>query len=282
MTAAAPLLQLRQLGLGFSLNGSQLSVLSDLDISIGPSEFVAIVGPSGCGKSTLLRVINGLVKPSAGSMQWSTQTTPAPARLRSAMVFQSPRLLPWKTVIQNVAVSLRCRGVASKESLDRAAELLLVVDIADFANAYPRQLSGGMQQRVNLARALATAPDMILLDEPFAALDSLTRESMQEYLAKIWASQNRAALLVTHQVDEAIFLADRVIVLSPRPARIVADIPITFAKPRHLSLKQQPEFVYLTNEIVSALRGPSHEQDDGAGETDGGASAFLDSAAQAQ
>jgi NitT/TauT family transport system ATP-binding protein len=258
-SAGSTLLRLQDVSLNFSLNGLDLPVLTDLNISVGHGEFVAVVGPSGCGKSTLLRAVNGLVAPSAGSIEWADQTDPAAERLRSAMVFQSPRLLPWKNVIQNVAVALRCRGVPKQEALARSADLLKVVDVADFALAYPRQLSGGMQQRVNLARALAAAPDIILLDEPFAALDSLTREGMQEYLASIWTGQQRAAVLVTHQVDEAIFLADRVIVLSPRPAQIVADMPVAFARPRKLSIKRLPEFIELTNEVTAALRASGED-----------------------
>jgi NitT/TauT family transport system ATP-binding protein len=251
---SAVLMRLESVGLHFSLNGLELPVLTDFNISILPGEFVAIVGPSGCGKSTLLRVINGLIQPSTGSIEWAGQSEPDDGQLRSAMVFQSPRLLPWKTVVKNVAIPLRCRGVSKRQALDRSRELLKVVDVAEFANAYPRQLSGGMQQRVNLARALAASSDLILLDEPFAALDSLTRDAMQEYLARIWSGQKKAGLLVTHQVDEAIFLADRVIVLSPRPARIVAEVPVDFPKPRRLAIKQLPEFAELKDTVFVALR----------------------------
>lgn len=238
--------------LGYRVDQEYFEVISGLDLTIEPNEFVALVGPSGCGKSTLLRAISGLHEIESGSVRWP-DTAIGDDRLRSAMVFQSPRLLPWRSVLQNVSFGLESLGVPSGEALKRSSELLERVGLADFAKAYPRQLSGGMQQRVNLARALAVDPDLILLDEPFAALDAQTRESMQEYLAKVWQERKKAALLVTHQVDEAVYLGDRVVVLSKRPSRIVADIRVPFSRPRSVRDKRTSAYRELEELVWSAL-----------------------------
>jgi NitT/TauT family transport system ATP-binding protein len=229
-----------------------LPVIDGLDLTIGANEFVAIVGPSGCGKSTLLRAISGLHAMRAGTVHWPDSPT-QDARLRSALVFQSPRLLPWRTVMQNVSFGLEALGMGRNDATRRSTELLARVGLADFAAAYPRQLSGGMQQRVNLARALAVDPDVILLDEPFAALDAQTRESMQGYLSQVWQEGRKSALLVTHQVDEAVYLADRVIVLSKRPSRIIDEVRIDIPRPRALRDKRNEEYRQLDDRVWRAL-----------------------------
>jgi NitT/TauT family transport system ATP-binding protein len=255
---ASPGVLLHDIELGFTGNrAGYLPVMSGLDLSVGPTEFVAIVGPSGCGKSTLLRAISGLQPLQGGDIRWPQAQT-ARGRLRSALVFQSPRLLPWRTVRQNVAYGLEALGVAKPEAGRRSLELLSTVGLADFADAYPRQLSGGMQQRVNLARALVVDPDVILLDEPFASLDAQTREGMQGYLSRVWQQGQKAALLVTHQVDEAVYLADRVIVLSKRPSRIVKEVIIDIPRPRDVRDKRSDRYRRLEDQIWRALE-PSLE-----------------------
>jgi NitT/TauT family transport system ATP-binding protein len=241
----------------YDTDGRSVNALAGVSFSIDTAEFVAVVGPSGCGKSTLLRAINGLIPLSDGRIDWGTDEDLKGGRLRSAIVFQSSRLLPWRTVIENVGFGLECLGIPRSEAVKRGRVLLEVVGVADFADAYPRQLSGGMQQRVNLARALAVDPGLILMDEPFAALDAQTRELMQEYLSRMWFGQDKAALLVTHQVDEAIYLADRVLVFSARPGRILADIKVPFERPRSLDIKRSPEFLETEEYIWSLLKEPS-------------------------
>jgi NitT/TauT family transport system ATP-binding protein len=255
---ASPGVLLHDIELGFTDDhAGYLPVMSGLDLSVAPTEFVAIVGPSGCGKSTLLRAISGLQPLQGGDIRWPQAQTPR-GRLRSALVFQSPRLLPWRTVRQNVAYGLEALGVSKPEAGRRGLELLSTVGLADFADAYPRQLSGGMQQRVNLARALAVDPDVILLDEPFASLDAQTREGMQGYLSQVWQQGQKAALLVTHQVDEAVYLADRVIVLSKRPSRIVKEVIIDIPRPRDVADKRSDRYRRLEDQIWQALE-PSLE-----------------------
>jgi NitT/TauT family transport system ATP-binding protein len=215
----------------FDLPGGALHVIDELDLSIAPGEFVALLGPSGCGKSTLLRLVAGLELATAGSLLQDGQaiTQPDPSRI---VVFQDPTLFPWRTVWDNVALGLQARGVL-KQQHERVDQALALVGLASFAKAFPHQLSGGMAQRVALARALVNDPSLLVLDEPLGKLDSLTRLTMQTELVELWQRTGFSALLVTHDVEEALFMAQRVVVFSDRPARIVEVLHNDLPYPRH-------------------------------------------------
>jgi NitT/TauT family transport system ATP-binding protein len=229
--AAGASLDVGHVSHAFDINGSVLAVLDDVNFSVKPGEFIALLGPSGCGKSTLLRLVAGLEAPRSGSLREDgvAVTGPFPSRV---VVFQDPTLFPWRTVWNNVALGLEAQGIlkSQRQRVDAAIDL---VGLAQFRNAYPHQLSGGMAQRVALARALVNDPKILILDEPLGKLDSLTRITMQAEIAALWQRKGFTTLLVTHDVEEALFLANRVIVLSDRPARIEADIAVDRPYPRH-------------------------------------------------
>jgi len=220
----------------------------DLDIRTG--EFVALLGPSGCGKSTLLRMIAGLDRPDSGVL-----TVPSDAGGRSAIayVFQDANLLPWRTVLKNVALPLELMGIKKSDRLEQADAALARVGLSDAAGRYPAALSGGMRMRVSLARALVTQPSLLLLDEPFAALDEITRQHLDEQLRALWASRRMTILFVTHSTVEAAFLADRAIVFSARPARIVLDHPLDLPAQRIGALRAEPHFAMQTRLLFEAL-----------------------------
>ncbi|SDF23566.1 ABC transporter ATP-binding protein [Thalassobaculum litoreum] len=240
-----------------------LGVLGPLGLSVARGEFVALVGPSGCGKSTLLRLVAGLVAPTGGGIvvDGTPVTGPDPKR---GMVFQQPALFPWLDIAANVRFGLDEQGVPKAEGNRRAADWLAAVDIADFAKALPATLSGGMAQRAALARALAPEPDLLLLDEPFGALDSLTRRDMQALLERVRQRTSATVILVTHDVEEALFLADRVVVLSPRPGRVVAEVAVPFDHPRDDALRLSPAFMEARGAVEAALAAsrPSASQTD--------------------
>ena len=226
-----------------------LRVLDGIDLDVREGELLAIVGPSGCGKSTFLGAVDGLVKTRAGEIRVDGQTVDKPGADR-AMVFQQDSLFPWRTVLRNISYGLELqRRLSQGEIRDRAASLLELVGLKGFGEHYPHELSGGMRQRVNIARALATDPELLLLDEPFAALDAQTREFMQVELLKILARAKKTALFITHQIDEAVFLADRVAVFSARPARIKAIVDVDLPGQRTLETKLQPRFRDLQERI---------------------------------
>ncbi|MDR2112268.1 MAG: ABC transporter ATP-binding protein [Candidatus Accumulibacter sp.] len=208
-----------------------LSVLESIDLDIAPGEFVALLGPSGCGKSTLLRLVAGLETASSGTLtqDGAPIVRPDPSRI---VVFQDPTLFPWRTVWDNVALGLEAQGILKREKA-RVDEALQKVDLASFAHSYPHQLSGGMAQRAALARALVNQPKLLILDEPLGKLDSLTRLEMQGELLSLWQKNGFSVLLVTHDIEEALFLAQRVVIFSPRPARIVSEFPVDRPYPRH-------------------------------------------------
>ena len=222
--------------------GAGVPVLNDVSFTIGPQEFVCLIGPSGCGKTTLLRVIDGLIPPDRGEVliDDAASTGPGP---RIGFVFQSFRLLPWRSVLDNVAFPMELQGVARAVRDTRAREYLRVVGLDALARSYPGQLSGGMQQRVGLARALSLEPEILLMDEPFAALDAQTREFMQLELSRICEERRLAVVFVTHSLDEALFLADRVILLRPKPGEVdlVVDVPLPRPRSRY-DVRSEPAF----------------------------------------
>ncbi|MBI1201323.1 MAG: ATP-binding cassette domain-containing protein [Rhodopseudomonas sp.] len=233
----------------FSRRGkTAVEALRGINFSIEEGEFVSIVGASGSGKSTLLRIIDGLLEPTKGAVFVDDARVEKPGRDR-AMVFQQDSLLPWKTVIENVAYGLTLAKSPWPQASKVAERFVAMTGLAGFESHYPHQLSGGMRQRVNVARALAVDPRILLLDEPFAALDAQTREIMQTELLKIWQESRKTVLLITHQIDEAVFLSDRVIIFSARPGTVREEIKIDLPRPRDLELKRTPEFVGLVDHI---------------------------------
>ncbi|WP_198597853.1 ABC transporter ATP-binding protein [Blastococcus atacamensis] len=231
-----------------------LEVLSRLDLEIQDCEFVSILGPSGCGKTTLLRTVAGLEKATSGQILLDGQPVTGP-RPDLTLVFQNFRLLPWRTVEANVGYGLRLRGVPKAEARERVQQKIDMVGLRGYEKKYPYQLSGGMQQRVGLARALAIDPKYLLMDEPFGALDAQTRELMQEELLSIWADSPKTVMFVTHSIDEAIVLSDRVVVMEAKPGRIVDDIRIPFERPRSaVDIRTDPVFAELRQHMWGLLR----------------------------
>lgn len=250
-------LDLRGVGKTFKIRRSeQVKALSAVDLTIRPGEFIALIGPSGCGKSTLLRIISGLETPSEGAVCIGGE---APERLikehRVGIAFQEHALLPWATVTENVALPFRLAKLRTDEA--RVAELIDLVGLNGFENARPKQLSGGMRQRVAIARSLALRPELLLLDEPFGALDEITRRRMNLELARIWAETGVTTVMVTHSVDEALLLADRVVVMGTRPGRIIKEVIVDIGRPRGIESMGAPRFAELSAELVRLL-----DQDD--------------------
>lgn len=256
-TSEPPLIAVQNLSMSY---GSSRLVLSDINCNIKQGEFVALLGPSGCGKSTLLRLVAGLISQSSGSLTVAGQD-PVTARRSSqrvAFVFQEPNLLPWRTVSANIALPLELRGTPRAEQTLAATEILSLVGLtADDARKRSRNLSGGMRMRVSLARALVTNPDLLLLDEPFAALDDVLRQQLNEELVRIWRDRGWTGLFVTHNVAEAVFLAQRILVMGARPGRIVADIRVPFDYPREPGLRAEPVFARLCGQLSQQLRDVS-------------------------
>ncbi len=233
--------------------GSPTRALEPANLSVADNDFVTILGPSGCGKSTLLRMVAGLDTPTTGRILLDGKAITGPGADRG-MVFQSYTLFPWLTVAENVAFGLRERGISQKERSNIARDWLDKVGLTSFAGHFPKQLSGGMQQRTAIARALANDPKMLLLDEPFGALDNQTRALMQELLLGIWERERKTVIFVTHDIEEAIFLASRVVVMSARPGRIKADIPVDLPHPRHYTIKTSPAFSDLKARLTEEIR----------------------------
>jgi len=236
-----------------SLNGlnkrfGELEVLREINIAIDRGAFISLVGPSGCGKTTLLRIVAGLERASSGAVLLDGRAVGTPGGDRG-FVFQSDNLLPWRTVFDNALIGPELAGRAGAAEKDRVRNLLRLVGLEGFENYFPRQLSGGMRQRVNLSRALAIDPDILLMDEPFSALDAQTREIMQTELMRIWEEGRKTVLFVTHQIDEAVFLSDRVLVLARRPGRIQETIDVALPRPRALAIKRTPEFMAYVDRI---------------------------------
>jgi ABC-type nitrate/sulfonate/bicarbonate transport system ATPase subunit len=227
--------------------------LEPISFTLAENDFITILGPSGCGKSTLLRIVAGLDRPTSGRALLDGREIRGPGADRG-MVFQSYTLFPWLTVAENIAFGLRERGVPAAERRAVVAEYVGKVGLGGFENHYPKQLSGGMQQRTAIARALANDPEMLLLDEPFGALDNQTRALMQELLLGIWERERKTVLFVTHDIEEAIFLASRVVVMTARPGRIKADVAIDLPHPRHYRMKTSPAFSALKAQLTEEIR----------------------------
>lgn len=232
-------------------------ILRNVSLTIPTGQFVSLLGPSGCGKSTLLRLLAGLLKPTAGTITVNG-SAPEEARrnsTRMAFVFQDPTLLPWRTVAQNLRLPLELQGVPSTEHAALISSSLRLIGLSDDdARKRPRMLSGGMRMRVSLARALVTSPELLLLDEPFAALDDVLRQQLNEELVRIWREKQWTAVFVTHNVAEAVFLSERVLVMSSRPGTLIADVPIPFPYPRTPELRGTAEFARLTADLSAKLR----------------------------
>jgi NitT/TauT family transport system ATP-binding protein len=247
-------LEIRNVSKSFLHNGAQLPVLSDLSLTVKDLEFVVLLGPSGCGKSTLLRIIDGLETCDTGAVFLDGQDVTGKSGGGRGMVFQAGELFPWRTALQNVEFGLEVAGVAKAERRDIARRYIDLVGLSKFENAYPHQLSGGMQQRVGIARALAIRPQLLLMDEPYGALDVMTRDLLQIELLRIWESERKTVIFVTHSIEEAIFLADRIVSMTPRPGRIDRIIDVPFGRPRHEDIKASPEFQQLRRDIWQSLK----------------------------
>jgi NitT/TauT family transport system ATP-binding protein len=252
-----PIIAIDHVSKVYESGGGAVTALQDVSLSVAPGEFIALIGPSGCGKSTLMRLIGDLAQPSAGTIRVKGKT-PDQARLDRdyGIVFQAPVLYEWRTVRKNVELPLEVMGRPAAQRRERVQAMLGLVGLRDFGEAYPWQLSGGMQQRVSIARALAFAPSILLMDEPFGALDEITRERMQAELLGIWggAESDTTVIFVTHSIPEAVFLSDRVVVMSPRPGRIEQVVTIDLARPRTIATRESPRFFELVTAVREGLR----------------------------
>lgn len=237
--------------------GDAITALQGVNLDIADGAFVALVGPSGCGKSTLLRLIGGLLAPTGGSLALDGVEVDGPSD-RVGMVFQSPVLLPWRTVFANTMLAADLKKVRRREAAERAQHYIRVTGLSGFEDKYPAELSGGMQQRVGITRALVHDPAVLLMDEPFAALDAMTRDHMQIELQGLWAESGKTIVFVTHSIPEAVFLADKIVVLAPRPGRVVEEITVDLPRPRRLEMVNSEPF----GRFVSAVR--RHFEHDGA------------------
>ncbi len=243
-------LAVRNLNKAFlSEKGTSVDALQDIDLVVDENEFVCLLGPSGCGKSTLLRIVAGLEHPSSGSVAYRGKAIEGPGRDRG-MVFQEYSLFPWRTILDNIGLGLEFSGISAEKRRRRSGEYLALVGLERFGSAYPHELSGGMRQRAAIARALANNPDLLLMDEPFGALDAYTRILLQQELLRIWQERRKTILFVTHGVDEAVFLADRIILMSSRPGRIRRIFPVDMDRPRK---RKDPRFGQLTDTILEEL-----------------------------
>jgi NitT/TauT family transport system ATP-binding protein len=256
MADPRPIISLRNVGRAFK--DGQVQAVTDISFDVKDGEFVSLVGPSGCGKTTLLRLIDGLIGPDEGEVLVAGKP-PRPGP-NLAMVFQSARLMPWRTVVRNLEFAIALRGVGRSERRERAMALLGSVGLREFAHAFPHELSGGMQQRVGLARALSVDPKVLLMDEPFAALDAMTRETLRRELLRLWSRRRTAVVFVTHDIEEAIFLSQRIVMLRPRPGRVDEIIDVDLPEPRweHDS-RANPRFVELRRHLWDRIQNMVRE-----------------------
>ncbi len=247
-----PVLILRNLSVTFPNNDGGLEALENISFSVFPQEFVCLLGPSGSGKSTMLRILAGLLHPSTGEVIFEGEALTGP-RQGVGLVFQSANLMPWRNVLGNIALPLELQHISQEQSQLKAQEMIELVGLRGFEDALPHDLSGGMAQRVAIARALIHDPDLLLLDEPFGSLDALTRERMRVELLRIWEVRRKTVLMVTHSINEALFLADRVLVLTPRPGRLRLDLRVDLPRPRREEIVYTSEFGALARELRQAI-----------------------------
>ena len=239
--------------------GKSVRALSEIDLCVNENQFVSILGPSGCGKTTFLNVVAGVVVPTEGTLSLDGRPVEGPGSDR-AVVFQQASLLPWRTVLGNILYGWECQGKDIESALPRANELLEIVGLTGFEHHYPHELSGGMQQRVGLARAIAADPEILLMDEPFGALDEIVRDHLNEQLLKLWAATKKTVVFVTHSIPEAVFLSTRIVVMSPRPGRIHDVIDCDLGENRTLDIRETPEFLKIAHRVRDGLRaGHSYE-----------------------
>lgn len=250
--AADALLEVRNLSMVYPNGNGGVEALREVSFSLAPREFVCLLGPSGSGKSTLLRILAGLLHPTAGEVRFRSPSDEA-APPRISLVFQDANLMPWRTVIENIALPLLLKGVPREQALNLAQKWVALVGLEGFEKAWPRDLSGGMAQRVAIARALIQEPDLLLLDEPFGALDALTREKMAAELLRLWQQQRTTVLMVTHSISEALLLSDRVLVFSARPGRVVLNQRVNLPRPREEGVRYTPTFGELARTIRQAI-----------------------------
>ncbi|MCC0029922.1 MAG: ABC transporter ATP-binding protein [Brucellaceae bacterium] len=250
------------LSLTFQTNDGPVHALKDVDLQIGKGEFVSFIGPSGCGKTTFLRVIADLEHPTAGTITVNGMT-PQQARMKRAYgyVFQAASLFPWRSIERNISLPLEIMGYSAAEQKERVARVLSLVDLAGFGKKYPWQLSGGMQQRASIARALAFDADLLLMDEPFGALDEIVRDHLNEQLLQLWDRTNKTICFVTHSIPEAVYLSTKIVVMSPRPGRVTDVIESTLPKERPLDIRETPEFLKIAHRVREGLRA-GHSYDD--------------------
>ncbi|MCG8361542.1 MAG: ABC transporter ATP-binding protein [Kiloniellales bacterium] len=260
--AAPPAIDVRGLSLTFQTADGPVYALADVDLTVARGEFVSFIGPSGCGKTTLIRVVADLERPSDGQVAVNG-VSPEQARLARAYgyVFQAPALYPWRTVERNVMLPLEIMGLGAAERRERAARYLELVNLKGFERKYPWQLSGGMQQRVSIARALSFEPDLLLMDEPFGALDEITRDHLNEQLLRLWERTGKTVVFVTHSIPEAVFLSSKIVVMSPRPGRIIDVIDCNLPPNRTLDARETPEFAEIAHRVREGLRA-GHSYDD--------------------
>jgi NitT/TauT family transport system ATP-binding protein len=251
----APKLEVRNLSKSYrGRDGTVVPVLQNLSLDVANLEFVSLLGPSGCGKSTLLRIIDGLAPCDDGAILLDGKNVTGRTGAGRAMVFQSFDLFPWRTAIANVEFGLEVLGIPAEKRRATARHYVDLVGLGAFADSYPHQLSGGMQQRIGIARALAIKPEILLMDEPFGALDVQTREILQDELLRIWQQDSKTVVFVTHGIEEALYLSDRILVFGPRPAKILRIVHVPFGRPRDESIKASPEFLSLRREIWELLK----------------------------
>ncbi len=243
-----PVLTVRKLSVVFPDNNGGLRALDQVSFELCPQEFICVLGASGSGKSTLLRAVAGLLQPTSGVVDFEGSQKP-----RIGMVFQQSNLMPWRTAIENITLPLELEGMQKPEALRRAQEMIDLVGLRGFEQAWPRDLSGGMAQRVALARALVHDPDLLLLDEPFGSLDALTREKMWMELSRIWQARRKTVIMVTHSIEESLFMADRVLVLSQRPGRLKLDLKVDLSRPRGDEVRYTPHFGKLARTLKQTL-----------------------------
>ena len=259
LSGAPEIIAVRRLGKHYASGSAPVTALQDIDFTIAEGEFVAIVGPSGCGKSTLLKILAGLLPASRGEALLNGMPIAGPRR-DIGIVFQAPVLFPWRTVRDNVLLPIDVQRLGREKHARLAKDLLALVGLAGFEERYPWELSGGMQQRVAIVRALIHDPAMLLMDEPFGALDAMTREQMNVELQRIWLDKKKTVLFITHSIAEAVFLADRVLVMTARPGRIMDDLRITLARPRPLDILNTPEFGAYARRIRACFSAESDAQ----------------------